>query len=99
MLLNKIMVAKKGKQISVYPKMDAEEVSHDQIETKQHGLRRQRQRNEKRIEYRKNPQEEKRGKFYSRLLRKSSAIDAILYSFQNIDTERDRSVCLMTNSG
>ena len=34
MLLNKIMVAKKGKQISVYPKMDAEEVSHDQIETK-----------------------------------------------------------------
>ena len=34
------MATKKGKQISAYPKMGPEEVSHDQKETKQYGLRR-----------------------------------------------------------
>ena len=54
------MVAKKGKKISAYPKMDAEEVSHDQRGTKWYGLRRQRNQNEKRIEYRRNTLEEKK---------------------------------------
>ena len=38
---------RKGKQISAYPKMCPDEVSHDQRETKQYGLRRQRNETEK----------------------------------------------------
>ena len=80
------MTAKKGKQISAYPKVRAEEVSHDQRETKQYGLRIQRKQTEKITEYRRKTLEEKRGKLHSPLLRKSGAIDALLYSFQNMNT-------------
>ena len=38
------------------------------------------------MENRRNTLEERRGKLCSRLLRKSSAIDALLYSFQNMNT-------------
>ena len=82
------MATKKGKQISTYPKMGPDKVSHDQIETKQYGLRRQRKQIEKGVEYRMNTLEE-RGKLHSRLLRKSSTIDALLYSFQNMNTVRE----------
>ena len=60
------MATKKGKKISAYPKMGADEVSHDERETKQHGLRRQRKQTEKGIEYRRNTLEERRGKLHSR---------------------------------
>ena len=82
------MATKKGKQISTYPKMGPDEVSHDQIETKQYGLRRQHKQIEKGVEYRMNTLEE-RGKLHSRLLRKSSTIDALLYSFQNMNAVRE----------
>ena len=48
------------------------------------------------MEYRKNNLEEKRGKLHSRLLRKSSAIDALLHSFQNMNTVREE-VCLFND--
>ena len=35
------MATKKGRQISAYPKMGPDEVSHDQRETKQYGIQRQ----------------------------------------------------------
>ena len=41
------------------------------------------------MEYRRNTLEERRGKLHSRLLRKSSAIEAQLYSFQNMNMERE----------
>ena len=41
------------------------------------------------MEYRRNTLEEKRGKFHSCLLWKSRAIDALLYSFQNMNTVRE----------
>ena len=41
------------------------------------------------MEYRRNTLEERRGKLNSRLLRKSSAIDALLYSFQHMNTVRE----------
>ena len=46
--------------------MGADKVSHDERETKQHGLRRQRKQTEKGIEYRRNTLEERRGKLHSR---------------------------------
>ena len=39
------MATKQGEQISAYPKMGADDVSHDQRGTKQYGLRRQRKKN------------------------------------------------------
>ena len=41
------------------------------------------------MEYRTNTLEERRGKLHSCLLRKSSATDALLYSFQNMNTVRE----------
>ena len=73
------MATKKDEQISAYPKMGADEVSHDQRGAKQYGLRRQCKQTEKGMEYRRDTLEERRGKLHSRLLRKSSAIDAVLY--------------------
>ena len=83
------MAAKKGKQISAYPKIGPDKVSHDQRETKQYGLQRQHKQTAKGVENRRNTLEEWRGKLYSRLLQKSSAIDALLYSFQNMNTVRE----------
>ena len=45
------MATKRGKQISAYPKMSPDEVSHDERETKQYGLRRHRKQTEKEVEY------------------------------------------------
>ena len=45
------------------------------------------------MEYRRNTLEEKIDKLHSRLLRRSSAIDALLHSFQNMNTMREE-VCL-----
>ena len=45
------------------------------------------------MEYRRNTLEERRGKLHSRLLQKSSAMDALLYSFQNMNTVREE-LCL-----
>ena len=45
------------------------------------------------MEYRRNTLEERRGKIHSRLLRKPSAIDALLYSFQNMNSVREE-LCL-----
>ena len=87
------MATKKGDQISAYPKMGADKVSHDQRGTKQYGLQRQRKQTEKGMEYRRNTLEERRGKLHSRLLWKSSAIDALLYSFQNVNMVRE-DLCL-----
>ena len=83
------MATKRGKQISAYPEMGPDEVSHDQRETKHYGLRRQRKQTEKGMTYRRNTLGERRGKLYSHLLRKSSAIDALLYSFQYMNTVRE----------
>ena len=83
------MAAKKGKQISAYPKIGPDKVCHDQRETKQYGLQRQHKQTAKGVENRRNTLEERRGKLYSRLLQKSSAIDALLYSFQNMNTVRE----------
>ena len=69
--------------------MGAEEVSHDQRETKQYHLQRQHKQTEKGMEYRRNTLEEKRGKLHLCLLRKSSEIDALLYSFQNMNMVRE----------
>ena len=41
------------------------------------------------MEYRRNTLEERRGKLNSRILWMSSAIDALLYSFQNMNTVRE----------
>ena len=41
------MATEKAKQISAYPAMGPDEVSHDQRETKHYGLRRQRKKTEK----------------------------------------------------
>ena len=41
------------------------------------------------MEYRKNTLEERRSKLHSLLQRKSSAVEAQLYSFQNMNTERE----------
>ena len=68
--------------------MSPDEVSHDERETKQYGLRRQRKQTEKEVEYRRKTLEERRGKLHS-CLRKSSAIDGLLYSFQNMNTVRE----------
>ena len=75
------MLTKQGDQISAYPKMGAHDVSHDQRGAKQYGLRRQRKQTEKGMKYRRNTLEERRGKLPSRLLRNSSAINTLLYSF------------------
>ena len=69
--------------------MSPDEVSHDERETRQYGLRRQRKQTEKEVEYRRKTLEERRGKLHSCLLRKSSAIDGLLYSFQNMNTVRE----------
>ena len=45
------------------------------------------------MEYRKNTLEERGGKLHLHVLRKSSAIDALLYSFQNMNTVREE-LCL-----
>ena len=45
------------------------------------------------MEYRRKTLEEKRGKRHSRLVQKSSAIDALLYSCQNMNTAREE-LCL-----
>ena len=87
------MATKKGEQISAYPKMGPDDISHHQRETKQYGLRRQRKQTEKGVEYRKNTLEERGGKLHLHVLRKSSAIDAVLYSFQNMNTVREE-LCL-----
>ena len=79
------MTTKKGEWISAYPKM-SEEVSHEERETKQYGLWRQCKQTKKGMEYRRNTLEEKRGKLHSCLLQKSSAIYALLYSLQNMNT-------------
>ena len=65
------IATKKGIQVSAYPKMSADEVSHDKRDEKQHSLRRQRKQTEKGMEYRKSTLQERRGNLYSRLLRKS----------------------------
>ena len=41
------------------------------------------------MEYRRNTLEKRRGNLHSLLQRKSSAIEAQLYSFQNMNTERE----------
>ena len=73
--------------------MGADKVSHDERETKQHGLRRQSKQTEKEMKYRRNTLEERGGKLHSRYLRKSSAINAPHYSFQNINTVKEE-LCL-----
>ena len=87
------MATKKGEQISAYPKMGPDDISHHQRGTKQYGLQRQCKQTEKGVEYRKNTLEERGGKLHLHVLRKSSAIDALLYSFQNMNTVREE-LCL-----
>ena len=72
--------------------MGPDKVSHDQRETMQYDLRRQHKQTEKGMEYRRNTLEET-GKPHSCLLQKSSAIDAMLYSSQNMNTVREE-LCL-----
>ena len=83
------MAIKKSGQISAYSKMGSDKVSHDQRGTKQYGLQRQCKKTEKGMEYRRKTLEERRGKLDSWLLWESSAIDALLYSFQNTNTVRE----------
>ena len=81
------MATKEGEQIG------NDKVSHNQRGTEQYGLQRQCKQTEKGMEYRRKILEERRGKLDSRLLQKSSAIDALLYSFQNMNMVREE-LCL-----
>ena len=83
------MATKKGEQISAYPKMGADGVTCDQRGAKQCDLQRQHKQTEKGMEYKRNTLEERRGKLRSCLLWKLSAIDALLYSFQNMNMVRE----------
>ena len=76
------MTTNKSKHISAYPKT-SKEIIYDEREKKPYGYHRQHKRTDKGMEYRRNNLEEKSGKLHSRLLQNSSAIDALLYSFQN----------------
>ena len=74
-----------------YSRVPVEEIQHTES---QYGLRRQKKVTEKGLVYKKDTLFQRRSKMHSRLVRKSSAINDLLYSKENISMVKEE-MCLL----